>query len=294
MIENYNKPDFIGIGIQKSGTSWLYRQLREHPEVYLPPLKELRFFLEGDRIPRKTLWNLFFSTTWHYRSMRRHFSKRFFSHQRTKTEKKQILSYYLHPHTLSWYAGYFNPDKISGEFTPHYYKISEDRIKLINRHFPSLKIILMLRDPVSRVWSQYKMNLKKRSSVPAFENVSIDNPHIQRILAQTPPYEQIISIWKSHFDKVGVFFYDEIHENPGHLMENVFKFIGCSPVQLDNSMLNEKINSGPKSKIPAQLRLDLTQYYIDEAKSLVSFTDHPTPKKWLDNYTRLLENNCPN
>jgi len=36
---------FLGIGAQKCGTTWLYFNLRPHPEVYLPPeVKELHFW----------------------------------------------------------------------------------------------------------------------------------------------------------------------------------------------------------------------------------------------------------
>ena len=37
-------PDFLVIGAQKAGTSWLYRNLRPHPELYLPKAKELHYF----------------------------------------------------------------------------------------------------------------------------------------------------------------------------------------------------------------------------------------------------------
>ncbi len=38
-------PDFLCLGAQKAGTTWLHRNLAAHPEVYLPPgRKELRFF----------------------------------------------------------------------------------------------------------------------------------------------------------------------------------------------------------------------------------------------------------
>ena len=39
-----NGPDFICIGLQKAGSRWLYEQLREHPDFWMPPIKELRFF----------------------------------------------------------------------------------------------------------------------------------------------------------------------------------------------------------------------------------------------------------
>ena len=39
-----NFPDFIGIGAQKSGTSWLFKNLRKHPQLYFPETKEIHFF----------------------------------------------------------------------------------------------------------------------------------------------------------------------------------------------------------------------------------------------------------
>jgi hypothetical protein len=37
-------PDFLGIGAQKAGTSWLWENLRRHPEVFVPERKELHYF----------------------------------------------------------------------------------------------------------------------------------------------------------------------------------------------------------------------------------------------------------
>lgn len=37
-------PDFLGIGAQKAGTTWLYENLRHHPDLYLPEPKELHYF----------------------------------------------------------------------------------------------------------------------------------------------------------------------------------------------------------------------------------------------------------
>lgn len=38
------KPDFLVIGAQKAGTSWLYQNLRCHPEIALPMGKEMHYF----------------------------------------------------------------------------------------------------------------------------------------------------------------------------------------------------------------------------------------------------------
>ncbi|MBU0724526.1 MAG: sulfotransferase domain-containing protein [Alphaproteobacteria bacterium] len=37
-------PDFLGLGAQKAGSTWLYFMLRKHPGVFLPPVKELHFW----------------------------------------------------------------------------------------------------------------------------------------------------------------------------------------------------------------------------------------------------------
>ena len=37
-------PDFLGIGLMKCGTTWLYENLREHPDVFMSANKELRYF----------------------------------------------------------------------------------------------------------------------------------------------------------------------------------------------------------------------------------------------------------
>ena len=42
--ENLTLPDFLCIGFRKSGTTWLYENLHVHPDIYLPPYKNIRYF----------------------------------------------------------------------------------------------------------------------------------------------------------------------------------------------------------------------------------------------------------
>lgn len=37
-------PNFLYIGAEKAGSSWIYEILREHPQVYVPPAKDIQFF----------------------------------------------------------------------------------------------------------------------------------------------------------------------------------------------------------------------------------------------------------
>ena len=36
-------PQFLGLGVQKGGTTTLHAMLQDHPGVFLPPNKELHF-----------------------------------------------------------------------------------------------------------------------------------------------------------------------------------------------------------------------------------------------------------
>jgi len=37
-------PDWMVIGPPKTGTSWIYANLGAHPQAYVPPIKELKYF----------------------------------------------------------------------------------------------------------------------------------------------------------------------------------------------------------------------------------------------------------
>ncbi len=37
-------PNFLYIGAEKAGSSWIFEILREHPDVYVPPAKDIQFF----------------------------------------------------------------------------------------------------------------------------------------------------------------------------------------------------------------------------------------------------------
>lgn len=44
-------PDFVGIGLMKCGTTWLYENLRAHPGVFVSERKELRYFSNHFQTP---------------------------------------------------------------------------------------------------------------------------------------------------------------------------------------------------------------------------------------------------
>lgn len=57
------KVNFIGIGAQKCGTSWLDACLREHPEIYMFPEKEAHFFDSVNNLSTSDIYEACFHET---------------------------------------------------------------------------------------------------------------------------------------------------------------------------------------------------------------------------------------
>jgi len=53
-------PNFLLVGATKAATTWLYQRLNEHPEIYVPSLKEVNYF--SRRYDRPQEWYLSFFT----------------------------------------------------------------------------------------------------------------------------------------------------------------------------------------------------------------------------------------
>jgi hypothetical protein len=107
-------PDFFIIGHEQSGTTALYRMLKRHPQIFMPELKEPRFFMReaGSQVPN------------------------------TKG---------VYPHTLDEYLALFaaaSPAQRAGEASPQYIR-SRAAARRIADVQPAARIIAILREPSS-------------------------------------------------------------------------------------------------------------------------------------------------
>ncbi|MBC9866958.1 MAG: hypothetical protein F7O42_03600 [Opitutae bacterium] len=164
-------PGFIGIGTQKTGTTWLYAQLSRHQSVWMPPIKELHYFDRSPKYPSpnglKTaspIARIWRNEPFHRRQCRRILrslpgcivSRRF---DRIGWGLRWVFGYY----DDRWYKSLF-PDvsasSISGEITPAYALLDGEDIEWMRKINPSLKIILLVRIPVDRAWSALRFYKK--------------------------------------------------------------------------------------------------------------------------------------
>jgi hypothetical protein len=128
-------PDFLLIGTQKGGTTSLYTYLQAHPAVASAARKEVHFF------DRSLNWNK--GLLWY----RGHFP--------TRVEKY----YAQHLHRQALLTGEATPDYL---FLPH---IPQRVVKLL----PQVKLLVLLRHPVDRAYSQYQHAVAEGYETRSFE-----------------------------------------------------------------------------------------------------------------------------
>ena len=145
-------PDFLVIGAQRAGTTWLHRVLRQHPALWLPPVKELHYF---DRLDIKR-------TILSPKERRRVGLKRLLSLD------PWLIKYWFRHRDDKWYASLFRGAQarglIAGEITPAYATLNEKVLRRIQRMNEGIKLVFVMRDPVDRAWSAVNNAAKKKAA----------------------------------------------------------------------------------------------------------------------------------
>lgn len=222
------KPDFLCIGAQKAGTSWLFMQLQSHPGVFLPPLKELHYF-DHLFVPRNRKW-----TTWHIKTSVRRLQE---SCEKRFGQIDEPYRIYLERlanqdlFTDSWYREAFRrpaaKGRIKGDITPEYCTLPEEGVEFVQGNFGPLKIIYILRDPLARALSQLRMNAQRRKPGPSTDAEWLE-------LAQSPEitnrgdYASYIPRWRARFPEKDLLFlpFGKIRSDPERVMRDVEQTLG--------------------------------------------------------------------
>lgn len=146
---------------------------------------------------------------------------------------------------------------VIGEKSADYFAHPEaaDRIAAT---LPHVRLVLQLRDPVARAYSDYKM-LYRRGTVrqpPEEYLLSPDNPQPRFLLDGL--YGLHLTRWLSHFPRESIltFLYEDISSDPRKTVERVCAHIGVSP-RFDEGAARRKENNSAEKLLPLRMRLAL-------------------------------------
>ena len=209
------------------------------------------------------------SGTWWLASRMKKHPQVFLARGEHSGEVKYFTKYFHKP--LSYYSDLFKPggDRIKGEKSPHYCTLSESRIQCIRDLMPQVRLILILRDPIERAWSEALVALL-RDTGRRFEQ--LDEAELMGMLNKVQmKYSTVIDNWLKFFseDQFHICFFDDIKNDPASLLRNVFQHIGAE-AQLDYQQLGlqEVINRGMQIPLRPQYRNYLYETYASEIDTL--------------------------
>ena len=217
-------PNFLIFGVQKAGTTSIYNYLKQHPQVYVSPLKETDFFGRelADGIAAEAKEG---------------------SQQLTRGGRQKIL-------TLADYQALFDgvTDEIAfGEASPNYLFNHQRAVPNIQKYAPEAKLIAVLRDPVDRAYSDYLMHVREvyGNLRPLAEQVKTRGSQSHTLLKGR--YAEGVSHFLETFGKeqVKIFLYDDLRRDTGKLMAEVYRFIG-----VDDSFAIDRGDRKQKAEVP--------------------------------------------
>ena len=249
-------PDFLIIGVSRSGTTSIYNYLTMHPNVIPAFRKEIHYFER----------NFHRGINWY---------KSFFPTQLYKYIIRFILKRRI----------------ITGEATPGYI-LYPSLPKKVFSLLPNVKLIILLRNPVDRAYSHYKYIAKlgkenlsfkiaikkeqeriKNELEKALNDENYDSDYLRQFsyLARGIYIDQIKN-WRNFFPKNHFLIIksEGFFENPSNVLKQVCRFLEIPYYKVKNF---KKFSSGISRLLDSKTREFLISYFEPYNKSLYNYLD---------------------
>ena len=233
-------PDFIGIGAQKSGTSWVARVLASHTSISVPA-KEVHFFDQ--------YWD----------------------------------------RGQDWYRDRFRsqPGTLVGEFTPKYMYLPECCNRIADT-CPGVRLVCILRNPVDRAISSYRMMRQRLGESRSFAECLAATPDLTdrgRYFEQLQPYFSTFGE-----DRLLVLLFEEVAAEPSRLASQLGSFLGVDPAGF---VLNQDRSPSNEPRLPRLRKLmtgtshALRQRGLDGVANTLSRVFGPAARRVLETQSRI-------
>jgi hypothetical protein len=217
-------PDFFIIGHHKSGTTALYEMLRRHPDIFMPDLKEPRFFASD------------------LRSL-------------TSVPVASTL-----PRTFDEYLALFEdalPGQRAGEASPSYLRSSTAAAEIAAVQ-PSARCIAILREPASFVRSLHLQLVQEHVETETELRKAVEHEEIirdgRRVLRYSDHIHYVEQLKRFHAafgrEQVLVLIYDDFRSDNEATVRKVLRFLG-----VDDSAPIEVLEANPTVSMRS-VRLD--------------------------------------
>lgn len=219
-------PDFIMVGAMKSGTTTLHDMLNTHPDVFIPK-GELHFF-DQDDILQHPDFNIYKKNHfWNYPSI------------------------YKKPEEMwEFYSNKFKGKEnyVKGEDST-VYLASKKAAKRISQQKKPIKIIIILRNPTKRTYSNYNHLLRTSRAIYSFEDTIVKNPHsiIGRSLYKTQIENYLKYIPR---EKIKFIIFEDFIKEPNATLKEISKFLNIDFKKFPSDVFNIHSNKTSPPRYP--------------------------------------------
>jgi len=215
-------PTFFVLGAAKSGTTSLYYYIKQHPQIYLSPVKETHFFDNDEN------YSLGIDAYIEY----------FFKGAERFPARGDATPTYFHL-----------PDKVAPRLA-----------QLYSNQKP--RFILIFRDPVARAWSHYLHNIRIQHEIESFEDaLRLEEERLEKGELKwigyylEGLYAQQLKKWLTYFNRDQFFFLlnEDLRNDPHTTFQQLFDFIGVEDTFQPNTTNIMNPASQPRSLFLSRL-----------------------------------------
>lgn len=281
-LENF----FVCVGAQKAGTTWLMKMLARHRDIFVTPVKEIHYF---DHIA---------GITDHLRdSRRRSRHRKYYQRLLTQWHRWAELSaqrgwyraYMGRELDDAWYASLFaqrGDRRVAGEATPEYAIIGTEGFRHMARLAPRARLVYIMRNPVTRAWSQILHQCRSnrldaaRMSVAELTAIA-DSPRFRALADYISTLDAMEAVFPK--DQIRLGFYEDIHADRDAALEEICRFLGVGFDSGQLPGLDKRVNVSQSVEMPAEVRAALRKSYSGLAATVHERLGN-VPQSWLDEF----------
>ena len=234
-------PDFLVIGAKRCGTTSLFYHLPEHPCISKSPHDNMGFFND----------NFHLGINW-YKS----FFPTIFTRNKIKSKFGNCLTF---------------------DVTTTYME-EESTANNVYQTKPNMKIIVILRNPVDRAYSQYHLNLREKAEKRSFEDAMEENMNeLNKESYERYEIKPKFSVEENNYLKKGLYAQqlrhwlnifpmesmlilstEEFESNQQVIYNKIFEFLNISQFEVKNT---EKMEKGSYPQMKSETRSLLLDYF---------------------------------
>jgi len=212
-------PNFLVVGAAKCGTTSIYNYLKQHPEVFLPDHKDC-FFLSGSKGLKKD-------------------------------DNKNAPPWVIQ--SFQVYADSFKGNekaKAVGDVCVSYLYYHEETIRNIGKYLNQPKIIIILRNPVERAYSNFMMYKKFGEEKRGFRQaLAEDETEPSKLYKKQGLYTEQVQAYLDNFKDVKIYLYEDLMNDSVAMMQDMFAFLGVDSSFRPDTAIRHNISGMPRVKL---------------------------------------------